>query len=124
MRIDTDATRAFDNRTGREVPVTQPIELAGREVDLFLLDHHPRQTILHRPGLPGVRIGFGDDQSAPRRLDAPGPRLRLRRAVADEARRAGRRGRAADRARGHGVHDAHALARSLKRVLISRERRA
>jgi galactose mutarotase-like enzyme len=62
VRIDTDATRAFDNRVGREIPVTQPIELAGREVDLFLLDHRARETVLHRPGLPGVRIGFGDDQ--------------------------------------------------------------
>jgi galactose mutarotase-like enzyme len=63
VRLDTDATRAFDNRTGHEVAVRQPIELAGREVDLFLLDHHPRQTVLHRPGLPGVRIGFGDEQA-------------------------------------------------------------
>jgi galactose mutarotase-like enzyme len=63
VRLDTDATRALDNRTGREVPVTLPIELAGREVDLFLLDHHPRETILHRPGMPGVRIAFGPEQS-------------------------------------------------------------
>ena len=34
VRLDTDATRALDNRTGREVPVTLPIELAEREVDL------------------------------------------------------------------------------------------
>jgi galactose mutarotase-like enzyme len=63
VRLDTDATRALDNRTGREVPVTLPIELADREVDLFLLDHHPRQTVLHRPGMPGVRIAFGQEQS-------------------------------------------------------------
>ena len=63
VRLDTDATRAFDNRTGQEVAVTQPIELADREVDLFLLDHHPRQTVLHRPGLPAVRIGFGKEQA-------------------------------------------------------------
>jgi galactose mutarotase-like enzyme len=63
VRIDTDATRAFDNRTGREVQIGLPIELAGREVDLFLLDHSPRETVLHRPGLPGVRIAFGDDQT-------------------------------------------------------------
>ncbi len=63
VRVDTDATRARDNATGREAPLTLPIELAGREVDLALLDHHPRQTILHRPGLPAVRIGFGDDQA-------------------------------------------------------------
>ena len=63
VRIDTDATRALDNRTGREVPVTLPIELAGREVDLFLLDHHPRQTTLHRPSLAAVRIAFGEEQA-------------------------------------------------------------
>jgi galactose mutarotase-like enzyme len=62
VRIDTNATRAFDNRAGHEIAVKQPIDLAGREVDLFLLDHGPRETILHRPGLPGVRIGFGDEQ--------------------------------------------------------------
>jgi galactose mutarotase-like enzyme len=69
--LDTDATRAHDNRTGQDIPLALPIALAGREVDLFLLDHHPRQTVLHRaglaaaagvPALPGVRIGFGDDQ--------------------------------------------------------------
>ncbi len=61
-RVDTDATRAYDNTAGREVAVTLPIALANREVDLFLLDHRPRATVLHRPGLPGVSIGFGDDQ--------------------------------------------------------------
>jgi galactose mutarotase-like enzyme len=62
-RVDTDATRARDNRTGLEGPVTLPIALAGQEVDLFLLDHKPRSTTLHRPGLPAVHIGFGDDQA-------------------------------------------------------------
>jgi galactose mutarotase-like enzyme len=63
VRIDTDATRALDNRTGLEIAAPHPIELAGREVDLFLLDHKPRETVLHRPGLPAIRIGFGPDQS-------------------------------------------------------------
>ncbi len=62
VRIDTDATRAYDNAAGREVAVTLPIALVNREVDLFLLNHRPRATLLHRPGLPAVRIGFGDDQ--------------------------------------------------------------
>ena len=62
VRIDTDATRARDNLTGKEIPLTLPIALAGREVDFYLLDHHPRSTVLHRPGLPGVRVAFGDDQ--------------------------------------------------------------
>jgi galactose mutarotase-like enzyme len=62
VRIDTDATRGRDNLTGKEIPVTLPVELAGREVDLYLLDHHLRGTILRRQGLPDVRIAFGDDQ--------------------------------------------------------------
>ena len=53
-RVDTDATRAFDNRTGRDVPVTQPLALGGDEVDVHLLDHGPRDTVLHRPPLPPV----------------------------------------------------------------------
>jgi galactose mutarotase-like enzyme len=61
-RIATDAKHGFDNRTGREVAVPQPLSLAGQEVDMFLLDHTPRETVLSRPGLPGVRLAFGDDQ--------------------------------------------------------------
>jgi galactose mutarotase-like enzyme len=61
-RVDTDATRAYDNRTGHEVPAPRPIALAGQEVDMFLLDHRPRETVLHRPGRPAVRVAFGDDQ--------------------------------------------------------------
>jgi galactose mutarotase-like enzyme len=63
VTLDTDATRARDNLTGREIAVTLPLELAGREVDMYLLDHHPRHTVLHRQGLPDVRIEFGDDQA-------------------------------------------------------------
>jgi galactose mutarotase-like enzyme len=63
VTIDTDATRARDNLTGREIALDLPIALAGREVDLYLLDHHPRQTVLHRPGRNGVRVAFGDDQA-------------------------------------------------------------
>jgi galactose mutarotase-like enzyme len=61
-RIETDAKRGYDNRTGCEVPVVQPIALAGREVDLFLLDHTPRATTLLRPGQASVRLEFGEDQ--------------------------------------------------------------
>lgn len=61
--VDTDATRALDNRTGLEGPFSLPLELANREVDLGLLDHKPRRTTLHRPGAPAVNIGFGDDQA-------------------------------------------------------------
>jgi galactose mutarotase-like enzyme len=62
VRIDTDATRARDNLTGQEIALTLPIALAGREVDLYLLDHRPRQTVLRRKGLPNIRVAFGDDQ--------------------------------------------------------------
>jgi galactose mutarotase-like enzyme len=62
VRIDTDATRARDNLTGQEIALTLPIALAGREVDLYLLDHRPRYTVLRRKGLPDVRVAFGDDQ--------------------------------------------------------------
>jgi galactose mutarotase-like enzyme len=61
--VDTDATRALDNRTGLEVPFRLPLDLVNREVDLGLLDHKPRRTTLHRPGAPAVNLGFGDDQA-------------------------------------------------------------
>ncbi len=61
-RIATDATHGYDNRTGREVTVPKPLDLAGHEVDMFLLDHTPRETVLTRPALPGVRLAFGSDQ--------------------------------------------------------------
>jgi galactose mutarotase-like enzyme len=63
VRIDTDATRGHDNLLGQDVTITTPIALAGRDVDLFLYDHGPRETTLHRPGLPSVRIEFGRDQT-------------------------------------------------------------
>ena len=85
-RVETDATRAYDNRTGREVAVPRPIPLAGREVDLFLLDHGPRETTLSRPGRASVRLAFGDEQRV-LVADAAGARLRVRRAMVDEGRR-------------------------------------
>jgi galactose mutarotase-like enzyme len=61
-RVDTDATRAHDNVSGHDVAIERPVVLAGREVDLVLLDHTPRHAVLHRPGLPGVRLSFGADE--------------------------------------------------------------
>src|SRR5262249_45559658 len=61
--IDTDATRFRDNRTGREGAVTAAIDFDSGAGDLALLNHKPRHTVLHRSGLPAVRIGFGDDQA-------------------------------------------------------------
>jgi galactose mutarotase-like enzyme len=62
VRVDTDATRARDNVTGKEIALSLPIALAGREVDLYLLDQHARFTVLHRKDLPAVRVAFGVDQ--------------------------------------------------------------
>jgi galactose mutarotase-like enzyme len=47
-RIETDATRAFDNVTKTTVDVRSPLDLAGKEVDLHLLDHTPRSATLWR----------------------------------------------------------------------------
>ena len=44
-RIPTQATRAFDNRSRTEVPVTG-IDLAQPEVDLHLHDHHADSLVL------------------------------------------------------------------------------
>jgi galactose mutarotase-like enzyme len=61
-RVETDATRAHDNTTGKEVVLSGPIAFAGRELDLHLLDHGPRETVLHRADLPSIHITFGADQ--------------------------------------------------------------
>jgi galactose mutarotase-like enzyme len=61
-RVETDASCAYDNTSGQELTLRGPIELAGREIDLHLHDQRSRTSVLRRPGLPDVRIGFGDDQ--------------------------------------------------------------
>jgi galactose mutarotase-like enzyme len=61
-RIEVDATHAYDNTLGRDVVLDGPIALSGREVDLHLHDQRARTTLLRRPGLADVRIGFGSDQ--------------------------------------------------------------
>ena len=45
-RIDTDATRGFDNVTKTMVDVLGPIDLTQKEVDLHLADHTPRSATL------------------------------------------------------------------------------
>ena len=45
------------------VPPRQAAARRGLAVDLHLLNHGPREAILERPGLPAVRIGFGEDQA-------------------------------------------------------------
>lgn len=42
FRVQTAATRAFDNRSKRHVDVVQPIDFTSGEVDLHLVDHWTR----------------------------------------------------------------------------------
>ncbi|HSO34115.1 MAG TPA: hypothetical protein VLT33_16385, partial [Labilithrix sp.] len=47
-RIETDATRAFDNVTKTVVAVQSPLDLTQKEVDLHLADHSPHAATLQR----------------------------------------------------------------------------
>ena len=47
-RVETDATRAFDNVTKEVVEVRGPIDLTRAEVDLHLLNHGSQHATLHR----------------------------------------------------------------------------
>ena len=59
-RLDTDATRAWDNRTGAPVAFSG-LDLTGPEVDLHLLDHSRPGTTLHRgPGLRPVELSWSE----------------------------------------------------------------
>ena len=44
--IPTDATRAFDNVTKKEIDVTGPVDLTQKEVDLHLFDHQKNEASL------------------------------------------------------------------------------
>jgi galactose mutarotase-like enzyme len=56
-KITSDATRAFDNRTGRDVDFdATKLDLGGDEVDLHLLDHHGTKSALIIPGAPSVAL--------------------------------------------------------------------
>jgi galactose mutarotase-like enzyme len=60
-RIDTDATRGWDNRAKREVPFTG-FDLTGTEVDLHLRDHGRPGTTLHRgEGLRPVTLSWSPE---------------------------------------------------------------
>jgi galactose mutarotase-like enzyme len=48
-RVVTDATQAYDNRTGATIALREPIDLSGDVVDLHILDHWPRSVRLTRP---------------------------------------------------------------------------
>ncbi len=58
--IDTDATRAWNNRIGAPGPYTG-LDLTVTEVDLHLLDHTRPGTTLHRgPGLRPVELAWSE----------------------------------------------------------------
>src|SRR5262249_38717780 len=54
-RIDTKATRAFDNETGVEGPYSQP-DFVNTQPDLRLLDHREAGTVLHRGAQPPIKL--------------------------------------------------------------------
>jgi galactose mutarotase-like enzyme len=57
-RVETDATRAWDNRQRQEAPFTG-WDFTGAEVDLHLLDHSRPGTTLHRgPGHRPVHLSW------------------------------------------------------------------
>jgi galactose mutarotase-like enzyme len=58
-RVMTDATQAFDNRTGAVVALREPIDLAADVVDLHVLDHWPRTVRLTRPQDRDVDLALG-----------------------------------------------------------------
>jgi galactose mutarotase-like enzyme len=56
--VETDASRAWDNRTGAPVSFTG-LDLTGPEVDMHLLDHSLQGTTLERgPGLRPVELAW------------------------------------------------------------------
>ena len=55
----TDATSAYDNRSGRATPLRGPIDLTASEVDLHLYDHWPRTVRLVRPGDRDLDLALG-----------------------------------------------------------------
>ncbi|AKQ64093.1 aldose 1-epimerase family protein [Myxococcus hansupus] len=60
-RVDTNATRAWDNWRGREVAFTG-LDLTEEEVDLHLKDHSKPGTTLERgPGLKPIRLSWSPE---------------------------------------------------------------
>jgi len=58
-RVVTDATQAFDNRTGLAVTLREPIDLSADLVDLHVLDHWPRTVRLTRPQDRDLELSLG-----------------------------------------------------------------
>ena len=61
VRVETDATRAWDNRLRQDVSFTG-WDFTGPEVDLHLLDHSRAGTTLHRgPGRRPVHLSWSPE---------------------------------------------------------------
>jgi galactose mutarotase-like enzyme len=58
-RVETDASWAQDQRTGRPVALGAP-DFSQGEIDWHLQDHALPGTLLHRPGLRPVRLSWDD----------------------------------------------------------------
>jgi galactose mutarotase-like enzyme len=64
VRVESDATRAWDNVAGEERPFRAgALDLASGEIDLHLLDHRPPGTRLVRPGARDLVLGWSADQT-------------------------------------------------------------
>ena len=61
-RVVTNGTMARDTRTGAVRPLTLPIELAGGEGDLQILDHTSPTVGLVRPGKPALSLTLDPSQ--------------------------------------------------------------
>lgn len=58
-RIETEATRAFDNHIKRFTPPLEPMPgFGGDEVDWHLLDHRRCGTVLHRGTEPAIALDW------------------------------------------------------------------
>lgn len=59
-RVETDATKAWDNVTRTHVPF-RGVDFSAGEVDMHLLDHSGRGTRLVRPGARDVVLRWSED---------------------------------------------------------------
>ena len=62
-RVLTNGTMARDTRTGAIGPLTRPIELAGGEVDLQILDNGGLTVGLERPGRRALSLALDPSQA-------------------------------------------------------------
>lgn len=59
-RLETTATRTYDNRAGRPRVLVGPVELGSGEIDLQLLDHGTNHVRLTRPGKAAIDLQYDD----------------------------------------------------------------